>query len=469
MADHLERELKLSAPAGFHLPDLGGTELPDRAFVSTYHDTQDLRLARHNITFRHRLEKGAGVWQLKLPSGEARIELEEAGPPARPPERLLALLVALLRDAELVRVARLGTRRKSVRADGVEIVDDAVNVLDGQRVTCRFREIEVELLEGDERSLRRLEAALREAGAEPGRFEPKLFRVLDLAYPPAPRELPAGSTPGEALAAALDREHERLLAHDPGTRLGSDREDLHQMRVATRRARAFLRTVRPLLKTEWAEPLRAELRWLGSALGRARDLDVLSEHARAEVERLGDAGAGAQSLLEALAKERGEAREQAVDALSTERYFALLDRLEEIAPRAAADTADGSLAELWWQDVRGARRAARSLDAHPGDEELHAMRIRVKRARYAAELGAAELDERGARFVAAAKHVQDLLGEHQDAVVARERITRWATEGGNGDVAESLLRRECARQEAARRKWPKAWTTAEKKAKRARP
>jgi len=328
VAEHLERELKLSAPAGFHLPDLGGTELPGRSFVSTYHDTQDLRLARHGITFRHRLENGAGLWQLKLPRGEARLELEEAGPPARPPEQLLGLLVAFLRDAELVRVARLGTRRKSVQADGAEIVDDSVSVLDGQRVTSRFREIEVELLEGDERSLRRLEAALREAGAEPGRFEPKLFRVLELAYPLA-SALPAGSTPREVLGSALDRERARLLAHDPGTRLGSDAEELHQMRVATRRGRAFLRTVRPLLEAEWAESLRAELRWLGSELGRARDLDVLSGHLRVEVRRLGEAETEAQGLLETLDEERRRAHERAVATLSTERYFALLDRLEE--------------------------------------------------------------------------------------------------------------------------------------------
>jgi CHAD domain-containing protein len=468
VAEHLERELKLSVPSGFHLPELGGTELPDRSFVSTYHDTQDLRLARHGVTFRHRIENGSGLWQLKLPSGEARIELEEPGPPARPPERLLALLVALLRGSELVRVARLGTRRKSVRADGAEIVEDSVSVLDGRRVTRRFREVEVELLEGDERSLRRLEAALREAGAEPGTFEPKLFRVLELVYPPGPRHVPAGATPGEALGFALGQEHLRLLSHDPGTRLGKDPEDLHQMRVATRRARAFLRTARPILAEVWVEPLRAELRWLGSRLGRVRDLDVLCDRLRTESSRL-DGEEEALALLETLESERDDAREAAVAELSDDRYFALLDRLEEGARRAPGQAGAGSLAELWWNDVRKARRTFARLGRNPDDSELHSARIRVKRARYAAELAAGELGDEGKRFVTSAKKLQDILGEHQDAVVAQERIARWAHDGGSGETADELSERERRRQAGARAAWPDAWKKVKRRARRARP
>src|SRR5687767_4139985 len=141
MKETLERELKLEPGEGFVLPELGGEPLPSRMFVSTYHDTPDLVLARHGITFRRRVEDGAGVWQLKLPHGAARVELEQAGPPARPPLEMLALLVAYLRGRGVEPVARLRTRREGVRARGAEIVDDAVSVLVGQRVTRRFREL----------------------------------------------------------------------------------------------------------------------------------------------------------------------------------------------------------------------------------------------------------------------------------------------------------------------------------------
>jgi inorganic triphosphatase YgiF len=228
-------------------------------FQSTYHDTSDLRLARHSITLRRRTENGTGLWQLKIPNGAARIELEGAGPPDTPPAELTDLLVVHLRDRELTKVARMRTKRQIVLRDGAEIVEDAVSVFDGRRVVKRFRELELELLDGDKRSLRRLERRLLKAGAEQAEFRPKLYRALDFSPGPAHAELSADAAPGEALGHALVVQHLQLVDHDPGTRLGTDAEDLHQMRVATRRARAFLRAARELVEPEWAESLRAEL------------------------------------------------------------------------------------------------------------------------------------------------------------------------------------------------------------------
>ncbi len=467
--EHLERELKLVPPPDFHLPELGGVPLPDRQFVSTYHDTKDLRLARHGVTLRHRSEGGARVWQLKIPRGAARIELEEPGLPARPPTSMLDLLVAHLRDATLVPVARLRTRRKTVHADGAEIVDDSVAVLDGQRVTGRFRELEVELVEGDERALHRLETALREAGATPGVFEPKLYRVLDLAYPPSRTVTARDASSADALGTALDEQYERLLAHDPGTRLGSDPEDLHQMRVATRRARAYLRAARPFLDQDWADGLRAELGWLGSALGPARDADVLLEHLRGEAAQLGDAATPVRELLELLDRERSMARQDAVAALSELRYFELLDRLEH-AREPVVERGDApSLAELWWDEFRKTRRAFRRLGDEPSDADLHAARIRAKRARYAAELASHELGDEGGAFVDAAKKLQDVLGEHQDAVVAEARVRAWRDGGGDARSAELLVEQEQARRSEARAEWPSRWKKLKRKAKKARP
>ena len=468
MREHVEHELKLVPGEGFKLPDLG-QQLPARAFVSTYHDTQDLRLARHGVTLRHRLEDGTGLWQLKLPRGAARLELEHVGPPARPPKEFLDLLVAYLHGEELVRVARLRTRRQSIRAAGAEVVDDSVAVLDGQRVTARFRELEVELLDGDEEALRRLEQALREAGAEPGVFKPKLYRVLDLAYPPEETELAPGAPPGEVLRSALAEQHRKLLAHDPGTRLGTDPEDLHQMRVATRRARAFLRAARPLLDPDWAEPLREELGWLGSSLGAARDLDVMLEHVRGEVAELGADGEALEELVKALEDEHEKARAAAVAALDDERYFALLDRLEGVEPQLAADATE-TVTGLWWDEFRRTRKAFGKLGAKSSDADLHAGRIRVKRARYAAELAAHELGEPGEGFLDAAKQLQDVLGDHQDSAVAEERVVAWVgDEPARMEAAEPLLERERERRKRARADWPGAWKKLAKRARKARP
>src|SRR6185312_9228202 len=111
MEQVLEHELKLEAPRGFELPDLGGEPLEPRIFTSVYHDTSDRSLARAGITLRRRTERGRSVWQLKIPVSGARVELEEPGGPAGPPEPLRALLRAHERRAALEPVAELRTRR----------------------------------------------------------------------------------------------------------------------------------------------------------------------------------------------------------------------------------------------------------------------------------------------------------------------------------------------------------------------
>ena len=381
---------------GFVLPELGGTRLPTRVFISTYHDTQDLRLARNGVTFRHRVEDGAGLWQLKLPREAARLELELPGPPARPPAEMLALLPAYLRGAELVPVARLRTRREGILADGAEIVDDSVAVLEGQHVSRRFREVEVELLDGDERTLRRLEKELRKAGARStGGLQPKLYRALDLAGTIETRTSTKKTPPGEALGIALEAEYRALLAHDPGTRRGDDPEDLHQLRVAIRRLRAFLRAARPLVDHDWAEALRAELGWLGGHLGPARDLDVMLERLRSEIEDLGEDGEGAAGLLEALEEDRAAAYRDVAETLDGDRYYALLDRVEAAAaPPLSGD--DRSLAKIFKKEAKRMRKAFDGLSATTRrTTTLHAARIKVKRARYAADLAGHELGEAG--------------------------------------------------------------------------
>ncbi len=459
MKQTLEREIKLAPAEGFVLPELGGEVLAGRTFVSTYHDTPDYVLARHAITFRHRVEDGAGLWQLKLPKGAARLELEEAGPPARPPESMLALLVAYLRERSVGPVARLRTKREGVRVDGAEVVVDSVAVLDGQRVIRRFHEIEVELIDGDESSLRRLEKVLRAAGAgtPSGDLLPKLHQVLGLPAPGVVLRPRRGTPPAAAFGVALAEQRRRILLHDPGTRLGTDPEDLHQLRVATRRLRAFLRCGRPLVERSWAESLRSELAWLGQVIGPARDLDVLIELLANDVEMLDRDADAAQGLLVELASERATARQAVVDALSSERYLALLDRLDHVAEPELVGS-DATLASVAAAEWRRARRHVGALPGDPSDDALHATRLRVKRARYAAELAGSELGAKGRRFIESAKVLQSLLGEHQDAAVAETRVRAWAATSSEGCVAAGrLVAVQRERKLRVRSSWQPFW------------
>ena len=242
------------------------------------------------------------------------------------------------------------------------------------------------------------------------------------------------------------------------------------MRVATRRARAFLRAALVLVDPVWAEPLRSELGWLGSALGPARDADVLLEHIRREVDELGTRSKQARGLVRALEKQRDQARESARAAMTEARYFALLDALERAESPVLAEGATATLTELWWKEFGRTRRAFASLDRNSPDAALHDARIHVKRSRYAAELASHELGKPGRRFVDAAKRLQDVLGEHQDSTVAKDRILVWAEQNPGAEAAaDDLLERELRRRRKTRRDWPDAWDAVRRRARAARP
>jgi CHAD domain-containing protein len=463
MRSTLERELKLDPPDGFVLPALDGDGLPARNFASTYLDTEDLRLARGGVTLRYRVENGKGVWQLKLPREGARVELERDGPAARPPAELVELLTAHLRGRKLVRVARMKTRRQTFRTAAADVVDDAVSVYEGPRIRMRFRELEIELTAGDGVGLAELERTLVAAGAQPSSGAPKVFRAIGFE-PPARLRLGRSTPPLKALGERLHREYLRLLRHDPGVRLADDPEDVHQMRVATRRLRAYLRAARPLVKREWADGLREELAWLGGSLGAARDLDVLLERLRGDLAAEADGNTSARGLLEELERDRSAAYAAAAETLSEPRYLELLDRLEgETQAPVAAGHAKTRLRRVFRDELDRCRKTFERLGRKPTDEALHRARIRVKRARYAAELAEHELGEEGDAFLQAAKKLQDVLGEHQDAVVAQERIGDWAdAHPEHRDLADRIIGSERSRQAASRAAWPKVWRRLER-------
>jgi CHAD domain-containing protein len=470
-----ERELKLEVGPRFRLPALPGDPLPLRVLTNTYTDTSDHRLATAGVTLRRRVERGTGLWQLKLPRGEARLEIEVPGPAGPPPDELRDLVTAYARGAALLPVATLRTRRQGVRVRDVEgpvaeVALDDVQVLEHGRVVRRFREVEIEQIGGDEAALERLAGVLRAAGATAGDSRPKLFRALGLPEPIA-EPTPLGGSPVDRLKAVLGQQLAQILARDPGTRSGSNPEDLHQMRVATRRLRAVLRAARPMLDAGWVEPLREELRWLGAALGPVRDLDVMREHLAGEIASLEPSDTrGGRRLLSLLDRERAEARQAMLDVLRSERYLRLLDALEDTARRPKIVDAEVSLAGIAADEFESLCRAVEALGETPGDEELHEVRIKGKRARYAAELAEPLVGRRATRFIRRAKGFQDLLGEHQDAVLAAQRVRELAARARSAQaalVAGRLIERERERRDAARAAFAKQWRKLERRGRKA--
>ena len=455
MQTFVERELKLESPADFVLPPLQGEPLEGRLFTSTYYDTPSRSLARAGITLRRRVENGLSSWQLKLPREDGRAEISAPGGPAGPPAEMRALLLAHLRHGELELVATLRTRRTGVRVGSsdrpvADVTLDSVDILEGRKSLGAFVELEIELVDGEPADLEELGRTLRKAGAKRSDGRAKVMRVLQVVdAKPLGAKAPALEQIRHLLAVQL-RELER---HDPGVRLRDNIEDLHQFRVATRRTRAIIRATRPLLD-ETLAPLGEELKWLAGVLGPARDLDVLLERLRAEARTLGDDEPAAQVIIATLEEERERLHDAVLDALAEGRYLRLLDLFAASIASLPDLDAPGGLRPLAAAELRKLAKAAHQLGPEPPDDELHALRIRAKRARYAAELVAVGDSSRPvARYLAALKALQDVIGEHQDAVVAEARIRR-ISRAKTGIAAGRLIERERERRRERRRDYP---------------
>jgi CHAD domain-containing protein len=156
------------------------------------------------------------------------------------------------------------------------------------------------------------------------------------------------------------------------------------------------------------------------------------------------------------------ARQRLLTTMREPRYVALLDRLVEAgrSPALGPDTerrARDVLPRLVRRPWKRLRRDARRLDESSPDEQLHALRIRAKRCRYAAEAVAPVVAGRAAGFAKAVAALQDVLGEQHDAVVAAEWLHEHAAARPDGFTAGQLwcLEREAA--QAAREAWRRAW------------
>jgi CHAD domain-containing protein len=484
-----EVELKLAVHGSFVMPPLSSNglgvtsadELPPLDMRTTYYDTRDLQLARNGITLRYRRGEDEGSrWTLKLPvDGEDATVHEEVhflGSATKVPEGARDLVTAFTRSAPIGPVAAVRTRRRrwSLRNEAAEelaeVVDDEVSVLEGRRVVGRFREIEIEGRSLDAPDLEGLAAVLEEAGATAAEPIPKAVRAMGSRATAPPDVVVAEVAPrdsaGEAVRAALASGVKRLVAHDPGVRLGKDIEAVHQMRVAARRLRSDLRTFEPLVSEEWAASLVEELRWLGGALGAVRDLEVQRERFQDEAEGLGDRLA---PLLDDLDERHQAARTHLLEELRGTRYTQVLDRLVEAAmapelTKLAGKPCEEVLPALVARAWKKLARRGRAMRAKAPDDDLHRVRIKAKRARYAAEAVATALGPGGKkakRFATRCEAVQDVLGELQDAVVACELIEEFATDNpqrGPLDFALGrLFEREATVRERARAVYPKVW------------
>jgi CHAD domain-containing protein len=385
-------------------------------FVATYHDTADRRLARAHIALRRRLRNGTGLWEAEI-GGEV---LSAPGGPATLPEELARRLTAPLRNGKLEEVVRLRTGTEDVA------------LLEGQHVL---------------RSYKNLDTALRDT-------------VTPTREAQTRRRAPAI----EHVRAYLRAQVAEIERTDPLIRSGDDPDAVHDFRVAARRMRSVLKSTSELFDADWRDALRDELRWIAGELAAVRDLDVLLARLAKE------ASPDEAPVLKLLQTERRRAWKRARTALSGDRYLKLLDRIAAAVEAPPVRQADLSLEAVAGREFKKLRRAARKLGPKASDDQVHRARILAKRARYAAELAEPVTGKRAGRFVKAAKQFQDVVGAHQDAVVAADKIRGIVDRTKSMEsafTAGRLVERTTARRRRARRKLPRAWKRLERQGRKA--
>ena len=296
------------------------------------------------------------------------------------------------------------------------------------------------------------------------------------------RDLPiAGTQPrrsssaGDMVLAYLRAQAGALKSLEPMVR-ADEFDSVHQMRVASRRLRATLRSfgqVIPRSDTEW---LAGELKWLGGLLGAARDGEVLPAHLQASLRLvpvellIGPVQARVQGHFAPL---RAAARAELIEALDSPRYTGLLASLDQLAagplpgPQAGDPARDVLPAAVRMAYRQADKRMRWARHAPPGrnrDVALHEARKSARRARYAAEAASPAIGRKASRFAKQMKKAQSVLGDHQDTVIARQAARDLGIgahlAGENAFTYGLLYEREAHRAGRLQADAPKVWKRA---------
>jgi CHAD domain-containing protein len=521
MSEHLEIERKFDVAGAIPfppldaLPGVGAVSGPEvSALDATYFDTENLTLLRSGITLRRRTGGSDAGWHLKLPTGSgdrvehgASLDQTAAGNDGVPMQ-LVGLAKAWVRDHDLRPVAALQTTRTTYRLlddDGgvlAEAADDVVTAQAfiagtgpaGGATLSEWREWEVELVDGPAELIGAAGTLMTKAGATPSPSASKLERALGdrlsgLPSRPSFDGFNAKSRAGDVVHAHLLEQVDAMLSRDSQARQ-DEPDGVHKMRVATRRLRSALATFRPLLDRTVTDPLRDELKWIAGELGGARDAEVLRERLLAEISaEPGELVLGPVSsrIGVELSSDHRKAHDELLLALDSRRYYRLLDQLDELVYSPPfTELADGRADKVLTRRVRKAfNRVDRLVAAGPtslsvveggiatGDDVTdgvdlagrdhwyHEIRKAAKRLRYAGESVEPAFGSNAENLAEAAEDLQEVLGEHQDSVVARAALrdlgARIHLDGDNAFTIGRLHALEQARGDKALTEFEAAW------------
>lgn len=428
-----------------------GSVCSQASLTSTYYDTADRALRRHGLVLRVREAAGRFVQTVKadgadvLTRGEWEDEIAGAAPDFRAPRsggRLPPEVAGDLRPLFATAVTRTAILLEAAPSVCIEAAIDEGEIRgpDGTRVTP-ISEIELELKQGEPGAL--FDVALALLATAPLRIETRSkaergYAAADGAAPARPvHAAPISLDPAISVEEALQRIGRACLAHllrNQAASLAGDPGGLHQMRVASRRLRSMVSSLKEALPADGRRWVSGELKRLDAILGPARNLDVFAEGLLPPVRAATPGGPALDPLAQALDAARRSAAERVAalirspdftaTALRLLRWFEARGWREEASgcPDLLAQPIGEAAPRLLDRGLRKMRRRGRGF-RHADARRRHKLRIALKELRYTAELLAGLFDRRQVeRFVRRVKALQDGLGYAHDVQVGRDLV-----------------------------------------------
>lgn len=438
-----------------------GSVRAQERLISTYYDTQTLELRRRGLSLRVREQAGRfiqtvkaedtraagllarGEWEDVLAENRPDPAAAQSGPhlPQGSGADLRPLFTTDIRRTVIEIEPRFGTRIEAA-------VDQGEVRLTGGDAAEPISEIELELKSGEPAAVYDLALQLLKLA----RIRIEMCSKSERGY-----RLASGSgtaNPVYAKPLTLDRDKPveaalqeigsnclAQLVGNEGAVLAGLPDGVHQMRVAARRIRSAVSSLKKMVPIEDRRWIAEELGWLAGVLGRARNLDVFAgELLPAARAGLPDKP-GWEDLAATLARLRQEAHDNVKEAVLAERYTAAMLKLlhwfeargwrEKQAPQeaeigtSAIGEVVGQVLDRRWRKIR--RRSGRFAKRTP--PERHKLRIAVKKLRYTTELFSSLLAKGELQsFIGRLKQLQDDLGHANDVHVAHGLIVDQSTQ-----------------------------------------
>ena len=334
-------------------------------------------------------------------------------------------------------------------------------------LSCPVSEIELELEHGDPAALFKIARAISDIVPAQIDVKSKSERGYELVEktPVADEkacdpELSAGTSAGRAFTLIGRACLRHLVANEPATKL-RDAEALHQVRVALRRLRAAISLFSDIVSDNRIDAIKNELRWLAREFGPARDLDTLFIEVLKPLRKQHANEPGFISISKMFARKRLKSHRQAQEAVQSARFRTLvLDTAEWVEAGLWCKSEDPQIRarrdmpievyaaeQLSQREKKIRRRGAKIGDLSP--EQLHRLRIQVKKARYAAEFFSSVYRGKKAakRFKiikSSLMQLQNCLGGINDVTTRKVLCTDIIARPGRGLTAEQNRHRAFA-------------------------